>query len=830
MDRSGNLRSDPDATVVGPSGVAGDALRSGDRVAQFRIEGLLGAGGMGEVYVAVDERLGRRVALKAVRGERRLDAGARDRFLREARLLSSLEHPHICRIYDYIESAGGQYIVLELLSGRPVSRAGAVRKRDRLRIAEEVASALVAAHASGVIHRDLKPDNVMVTDSGSAKILDFGIARAAGSDEESGSRGLSADAPAAESGAAVSLFETTDGGVIGTPLYMSPEQAAGRAATGASDMYAFGLLLQEMLTGAPPRDPSGSLVDILRVARAGGRRPLRGVGRRPAALIRRLTAASPSARPSAAETLARIRSLRRLPVRRAVWLASLAVVLAGSIGGTKYAVDLDRERTVAVAARTDAEDQIEFVLGELRERLASVGRLDILDSAADRIMQYYERRGVEELEERELVRYARGLLLVGEVQFELQDFEAAERALREQIRLLERVLRSRPDDGEAIKALGAGHFWLGYSAMLREDMARAKAEFVRYLELGNRLVALDDTSTDWLMEKAYAHTNLGAYHSALGELTEARRHFEASLVIKRRVADLEPEDPDRKEGLASGLAWLMDTRDVEGDLDGALATAREVVALRRTVLRIRPEHADSKVVLCFGLGRMGALETEAGHLEEASASLDAMLGHARELEALDPANPAYMRERGVAHQLRGQLMRLRGELGRAEAEFAASRRILEALAAASPENGEAALDLVRTVIAQMQLDLDRGDAQAALARATGIGPERLSTENATSNKARSALAGLELMRGLALESLGDTDGARAAYGTGAARLVDLEESARTVYLDGTMAELLIRLGRIEEARPIVVRLSGMGERWRWARLATLWEAAGGDPG
>ena len=134
---------------------------------------------MGEVYVGFDETLKRRVALKAIHSEHRLHAESKTRFLREAQILSQLDHPNICRVYDYIEDEAGDWLILELIEGKSLRPAleGGLDWAARLKIAEQIADVLVVTHAAGVVHRDLKPGNVMITVSGDVKVLDFGLAR-----------------------------------------------------------------------------------------------------------------------------------------------------------------------------------------------------------------------------------------------------------------------------------------------------------------------------------------------------------------------------------------------------------------------------------------------------------------------------------------------------------------------------------------------------------------------------------------------------------------------------------------------------------------------------
>ena len=214
----------------------GKGSRLGGR---YRLESLIAIGGMGEIWQADDEVLGRTVAVKLLKAEYAVDPNFVQRFRAEARNTARLSHPGIATVYDYgevkVEGAPGEtgYIVMELVPGKPLSailsERGPLSPHEAMSIIGQSAQALQAAHDSGVVHRDIKPGNLMVMPDGQVKVTDFGIARATD------------DIPL-----------TTTGTVLGTSYYLSPEQTAGHPATSASDVYALGIVAYECLAGRRP--------------------------------------------------------------------------------------------------------------------------------------------------------------------------------------------------------------------------------------------------------------------------------------------------------------------------------------------------------------------------------------------------------------------------------------------------------------------------------------------------------------------------------------------------------------------------------------------------
>ena len=405
----------------------------GTTIGHIRIEERLGEGGMGEVFRGFDEALQRRVAVKALHADRRFSPQAKARFLREARLLSKLDHPSICRIYDLLEGEDSDVLVLEYIEGstlRTFVDGDAVDEDRALRLALQVADALQAAHREHIVHRDLKPENVMVDSQEQVKVLDFGIARSAQAPlsvtrahtvvdpERARWSALQANTtvdmktddllPTGDATGEVATLHTEEGHVLGTARYMSPEQAVGGEITEASDIYSFGIMLQEMITGEPAYGAAVGTDLLLKVFRA---ETARFTGTDPdlARLIGDMECVDPTARPSAASVASRLRWIlgkaeraRAGKIRIGLGLAAALVLAIASAITIQGRMAAGRRASVAQRFAAAAEDiewsmraeylspfhnvqpgaeRVRVKMAELEDRIGDLGSLAIAPGA-----------------------------------------------------------------------------------------------------------------------------------------------------------------------------------------------------------------------------------------------------------------------------------------------------------------------------------------------------------------------------------------------------------------------------------------------------------------
>ena len=800
-----------------------------ETVSHFRVLHALGAGGMGEVYAAIDETLGRRVALKAVRPDQRLNAESKTRFLREARILSQLDHANICRVHDYFEEAGRDWLVLELIEGQSLDRLGpgALSPLAKLQIAEQIAAVLVVTHAAGIVHRDLKPANVMITGAGQAKVLDFGLAHSTGVPEPAAGSGGAARSPAPgvshaaadETRVAFTQFQTRYGSITGTVAYMSPEQAAGEAATSASDMYAFGLVLQELFTERRPYDTSLDSAALLEQARTGTRPEIEGVSADLAVLVRRLESVAPSQRPTAVEALERLRWIRDKPKRRLRSLAAVAAVAGVVLGGAKYTVDLARERTAALAARENAdrrrqqaETLIGFMLGNLRIKLQQTGRLELLEDVGREAMAYFNAVPASDMSGEELFRRSQASYQIGQIRQAEGKLAEATVAYRESLAIAEQVAARDPASGEWQLGLGTAHFYLGEALRAQGDQTNAMREYAAYRDVAQGLADREPANERWALELSYGHGAVAAIQEAQGDLEGARTALELALRVKEDLASRAPKDVERQQAVANGHNRLGQVLDKQGRTDAALRHFLADLEIGRALTSAAPRDVSRRQRLQVAMSAVGRAYEDRGDLTKAIEHFRAWHEEAAAYAAVDRNNSDWQRDLGTASARLGEGLRLSGDLAGAQRLSAEALKLLQPIARTSPPLSPRQRDLAAAELGAGVTARDLGDAREAAIRAGNV--ERITAALVADGRDRDTIR-------LAAEGrlLGADAAAREGDPARAARLREgalaLLQASSTVIDKRTLAvkaRALMALNRKGEANALIDRLLALGYR------------------
>lgn len=719
---------------------------SGLRVGRYRLLSLLGRGGMGAVYRAVrEDDYEKAVAVKLLRGGL-ASAELRRSFETERRVLARLEHACIARLYDGGVTDDGQpYLVMELVEGgRPLQLHCAEQRlgtRARLELFLRVCEAVQHAHRNLVVHRDLKPGNILVTPDGTPKLLDFGIARL-----------LPDPAEAPDAAVTATALQAL------TPDYASPEQVRGEAVSVATDVYSLGVMLYELLAGRRPyRFARLDPIEIARVICEQEPEP-------PSLAARTPPGSWPGALPPAPEVdpdldAIALTALRKEPERRYASVAELADDLRRHLAGRPVRARPDawsyragkflRRRRGLVAAvavvllsmsagalatrhqarRAEASrQQAERRFAEVRS-LANALLFDIYGSvenlagatpARELIVRsglaYLDRLAAEAHDDGGLQReLARGYLHMGDVQgypydANLGDLPGALASYRKAVALQERLLAA--GQGDVRKDLLIGHERLGDTLLASGQTRVAVDHHRRALELAEALLA--EAPGDPARQRMVYVDRLKVGESllAVGDRDGARARFEQARDIARALLGHDPRAP---RDLSVALNKLGALRLAEGDPRGALGHFGEALKLRRELLAADPHDADAQRDVGVSLSHVGDALREAGDLTGALALAREVYALDRRLAAADPANVDAQFD--VAYDL-GALADLEGRLGALPAALDHGRRgvaVLAGLARRQPDNAEVALVRAQQLLALGGLQARAGDLSGAQA-------------------------------------------------------------------------------------------------------------------
>lgn len=820
----------------------------GSTIGTVELQRLLGLGGMGEVYLGFDRKLERRVAVKTILPEARLSAEAKARLLQEARVLSRLEHRAICQIHDLLETPDGEFLILEYVEGETLKQHAtrALGNDEKLRLAGEIAAALVVAHRAQIVHRDLKADNIMVTADGSVKILDFGIARlllsptlapvrpqlrdtkAEGIRLPPGLKASTAEAARTLSLGPEGVEEPTPstliaadedrltrrGALLGTLETMSPEQVVGEAVSTASDLYSLGILLQELFTGAPAYPQTTPAELITRVAQAETVTP-QGLDPELAQLLRELLSRQPEARPSAAEAQARLAALRDKPTRlqqrrrrRALVSSIVATLLAGLVVVSWLAVAAERARRVARERQEQAEGLIRFMLGDLREKLEGVGRLELLDNVGDRALAYFDAAPGTRLSDEEALQRVEAFELVGRVRLAQGRVDGASQAFEQARHLAAAELARLPGSSRAQRAVFSARTWVGQVKFGRGDLAGALAEWQGAVVELERHAAPDEPLLGKVLASGYH--NLGTALHSQGDLDAALAAYQRSLDLQAPALAAEPSDQELAADHATTLSWMSSVLEGRGDLTQALTTRERYVEILRGLAANAPLDAERQLAAAEAEGFLAGLKAAQGETEAALALYREGFAVVRKLAEADPENVDLRRWRGAfAHNL-ARVLAQRGRVPEAASFAREAVATLTELHRANPEDPDWRRQLGVAHLRSAQALHPRGtearvDAEAALALLAPAIGETDPAALGMYGEALLALHRLELASGRA-------EAAQVALSTAITRLAPVAGSTQDWHLLEPYARALVAAGRHEEARPVLDLLNAMGLR------------------
>lgn len=814
----------------------------GSKIGNILLEKRVGVGGMGEVYRGFDERLERSVAVKTIRADQRMSAEMKGRFLREARLLSRLEHPAICQVYDIIESSDADYLVLEFIDGETLREliAPGLKNDQLLDLSEQIAAALEVAHGQHVVHRDLKPENIMVTPTGRVKVLDFGIARSLREElapqpsEREPRYDLNPHAPTAaldtvlptprgateiadpyNTARVVSAFATRyltqAGSVIGTRYYMSPEQADGGALTEASDIYSFGVVLEDLLEAwrhsaqhASPAERSeiGELdPDVL-------------------VLIADLKSKEPKARPNATQARERIRAIIDKPAqleRRRRWLrvgAAASGLLFLLLALTSYlAWQSSVAKTLAEQRTRQAESLIGFVIGDLRKKLEPIGQLEVIDGIGERALAYYAQVPTDQLSETELNNLLDTLRQLAVVRMKRGDYESAGRFIERALALSRSRSEANKDSAnwqsQLCIALAAHGQWQSERELPNEQILDT---FTRSLESCERAVALAPSDREAKFELAVAHGNLAMARLKQGDGAAAESSF---LTSNDLLAELIARLPGRipyKEQSASNFAWLSLVYESTYRAADALNARRKNLALIDELIALEPDALAWREDRSVALNQLGMLQIALGDAAQAVDALTQALALVNAALKSDPSNISNRRAAAII-QSRLALLNAAKQPAPALLQAADARGALDTLLRGDPASPDyqriEAQALLREAEIRLSLGAPESSLPSDLSRADTTFAALLA-RNPQDVESRIWRARGAVLLARVLRVNGDVDGSSVKAREAISELELIEGRRLSWEADWQRVLALELLQRREEAQSLRVRLKSRG--------------------
>ncbi|TDR20554.1 serine/threonine protein kinase [Marinicella litoralis] len=660
------------------------------QIGRIKIQRLLASGGMGHVYVGLDELLKRKVAVKVMNSDLHLSTEQRAILLNEAQVLSSLQHPNICQIHDFFTEQNNDILVLEYLDGCTLSKAITDQSiAQPLLVAQSILMALTTAHERGIAHRDLKPDNIMITEQGEVKILDFGLAKIQPISHSA------TDVPLHEEMDVQASVEQTQ--IAGTPGYMSPEQAQGVRATTATDIWSFGLILIELLSGTKPYPQHATTKDLLKRASEASVQIPETFSKDKKQLITQLLDPVPANRPSARMTLEVINRMIDKPKRRLKTLAVTLVALLVVLSGWKYTADLSHERNMAiqatnraVEARNQAESLVDYMLNDLYTGLRAVGRTELLQSTANKALQYYDNLSDEQIKLKKGMP-AIALIQIAEVFGDKGDQAQALSTLSTAITKLQRLYQSQPDDELIMYRMADSYIKAANILKIAGELELTKQYAYKATQIGQQLTAdltpgkgpttTPDGTDRWRILLRSIYLNADG-HMRLGERTQAIKLLEQGLVDAMPAAR---NNAKLKVNLADIQFKLCNTFYDANLTEKLLAPCLATFAMDREMYESNPKDFQ---VLQYFVGDHGVIANvyrKLNRLDESLAYAKAGIALGEQLIQLDPENEGALNEYVTVILALGRAQKQLGLIQESQQTFTKALNVIGPIAADQEE-------------------------------------------------------------------------------------------------------------------------------------------------
>lgn len=395
------------------------------------------------------------------------------------------------------------------------------------------------------------------------------------------------------------------------------------------------------------------------------------------------------------------------------------------------------------------------MVGDLRKKLEPLGRLDVLDEAGTKVLDYYAALDLSQLAPEELARNAQALSQLGEVRVAQGKLADAAQAFAKSLELANAASARKPGDPGLRLAVGTAHYWVGFAAQRGGDQQKALAEWRAYLAIAEELSTQYPSNEEYELERAYGHGNVGVVLEAEGKLDEALGHYRTSLEIKQKRLDRDPKKAALRSDVAASLNKVGVVLTRLGEVTAARDALEREVAIRKALSDEDPTHMRRRDLYATALDQLALAQTAGGDLETAMKNVDAEGAIRRELARHDAENVQWLHHLGVAEMKRGTIGYLRGDSAGAAAALLDARKSLAGALGKDPDRPVWRDELAQVDIALARVKLRRGDSRGALQTVDGAIVALAALEGQTAKVALS-LGEARLARGEALASLGRT--------------------------------------------------------------------------